>query len=155
MGGVAIVSDLGVLSRTELVLELHEWIGTPYHHQASHKGVGCDCLGLVRGLYRFLYGREAEAPPAYSQDWSGDNPGADLLAAARRHLQPQHPNELMAGDVVVFRLRRSWPAKHCGVLSAPNRFVHAVSGRCVSEVGFSPWWHRHMAGCFVFPGVTG
>ncbi|MGG2476222.1 peptidase P60, partial [Rhizobium sp. BR5] len=22
------------------------WIGTPYRHQASLQGVGCDCLGL-------------------------------------------------------------------------------------------------------------
>lgn len=27
------------------------WIGTPYHHQESVKQVGCDCLGLVRGVY--------------------------------------------------------------------------------------------------------
>ena len=30
------------------------WIGTPYRHQASQKGVGCDCLGLVRGVWREL-----------------------------------------------------------------------------------------------------
>ncbi|KAB2949447.1 MAG: hypothetical protein F9K19_23780, partial [Rhizobiaceae bacterium] len=38
------------------------WIGTPYRHQASRKGVGCDCLGLVRGIWRELYGSEPEAP---------------------------------------------------------------------------------------------
>ena len=41
------------------------WIGTPYRHQASLKGVGCDCLGLVRGVWREVMGEEPEAPPAY------------------------------------------------------------------------------------------
>ena len=34
------------------------WIGTPYRHQASLKGVGCDCLGLLRGVWRELKGEE-------------------------------------------------------------------------------------------------
>ena len=46
------------------------WIGTPYHHQASLRGVGTDCLGLVRGVWRDLYQREAEMPPRYTRDWA-------------------------------------------------------------------------------------
>ena len=45
------------------------WLGTPYHHQASVKGVGCDCLGLIRGVWRELCGPEPEAMPAYTRDW--------------------------------------------------------------------------------------
>jgi NlpC/P60 family putative phage cell wall peptidase len=36
--------------------EARSWIGTPYQHQASLKGVGCDCIGLVRGVWRAVYG---------------------------------------------------------------------------------------------------
>ena len=39
------------------------WIGTPYRHQASLKGVGADCLGLVRGVWREVMGDEPEPPP--------------------------------------------------------------------------------------------
>jgi cell wall-associated NlpC family hydrolase len=39
-----------VISRSAIVAEARTWIGTPYRHQASLKGVGCDCLGLVRGV---------------------------------------------------------------------------------------------------------
>jgi NlpC/P60 family putative phage cell wall peptidase len=35
-----------------LVTLARGWIGTPYRHQASLKGVGCDCLGLLRGVWR-------------------------------------------------------------------------------------------------------
>ena len=40
------------LSRAAIVAEARAWIGTRYCHQASVKGVGCDCLGLVRGVWR-------------------------------------------------------------------------------------------------------
>ena len=53
-----------------VVAEARSWIGTPYQHQASLKGVGCDCLGLVRGVWRALYGEEPEHVPAYSRDWA-------------------------------------------------------------------------------------
>jgi len=53
------------------VLALAEpWIGTPYRHQASLRGVGCDCLGLIRGVWRELYGSEPELPPPYAPDWA-------------------------------------------------------------------------------------
>ena len=45
------------------------WLGTPYHDQASVRGVGCDCLGLVRGVWRDLHGPEPMPIPPYSRDW--------------------------------------------------------------------------------------
>ncbi|MCK4713545.1 MAG: peptidase, partial [Marinosulfonomonas sp.] len=55
----------------ERVAELARgWIGTPYRHQASVKGAGADCLGLLRGIWCEVYGAEPEAVPAYTPDWS-------------------------------------------------------------------------------------
>ena len=45
-----------------IVAEASTWLGTPYRHQGSRKGVGCDCLGLVRGVWREVYGTDAETP---------------------------------------------------------------------------------------------
>ncbi len=61
------------------------WIGTPYRHQGAMKGVGCDCLGLVRGIWRELYGQEPEAVPAYAPDWAERSGEERLMAAAERH----------------------------------------------------------------------
>ena len=47
----------------EIVARARAWIGTPYRHQASRKGVGCDCLGLVRGVWRAVCGAEPEVVP--------------------------------------------------------------------------------------------
>ncbi len=69
-----------------VVAAARAWIGTPYHHQASVRGVGADCLGLVRGVYREVMGRDPEVAPAYSRDW-GETDGLEtLLNAAGRHL---------------------------------------------------------------------
>lgn len=74
------------MRRAEVLDEARRWIGTPYRHQASRLGVGCDCLGLLRGIWRSLYGREPEAMPAYARDWAEARVDEPLLEAARRHM---------------------------------------------------------------------
>lgn len=39
-----------MIARNEIVAAARQWLGTPYRHQASVRGVGCDCLGLIRGV---------------------------------------------------------------------------------------------------------
>jgi NlpC/P60 family putative phage cell wall peptidase len=104
------------MTSAKIVATARSWLGTPYHHQAALKGVGCDCLGLVRGVYEELYGKPAEAPPPYSRDWAEASATETMLEAARRHLAEIDPREAALGDVVVFRLRRGAMAKHCGIV---------------------------------------
>ena len=73
-------------TRSAVISTARRWLGTPYHHQASICGVGTDCLGLIRGIYRELYDREPEATPAYSRDWAEASSTEPLIDAARRHL---------------------------------------------------------------------
>ena len=101
-------------TRTDIIAEARAWIGTPYHHQASLIGVGADCLGLVRGVWRCLHDRDAEAPPAYSRDWAEASGDETLLAAASRHLDRRYIGTMRPGDVVVFRFRAGVPAKQIG-----------------------------------------
>lgn len=130
------------------------WIGTPYVHQASCKGAGADCLGLIRGIWREVRGAEPELPPAYSHDWS-EPQGQELLwQAAARHLRPKPPGNLAPGDVVLFRMRTGAVAKHLGVISstaASVRFIHAYSGRGVVESALSLPWRRRIVAQFEFP----
>ncbi len=135
-----------------------EWIGTPYRHQASKKGVGTDCLGLIRGVYRELYNTDPETPPPYSPDWAetpdGDGQHAETMAdAARRHLSEVDTKEAQAGDMLLFRMTPGAVAKHAAIQSAEGRMIHACSGRAVAEVHMGTWWPRHLAYVFRFPGV--
>ena len=142
-----------LLARQEIVSAARLWLGTPYHHQASVRGVGTDCLGLVRGVWRDLFGTDAERPPAYSRDWAEATGHETLLGAATRHLTPVHPAAAQPGDVLVFRLRTGLVAKHTGLMATPSTFIHAMEGAPACEVPLTSWWRRRIAGAFSFPGV--
>ncbi|HMO29744.1 NlpC/P60 family protein [Enterovirga sp.] len=141
----------GRIPPSAIVAAARGWIGTPYHHQASLKGVGCDCLGLVRGVWRELVGAEPEELVPYRPDWAEAGGGESLLAAAERHFRPVPAGAAGGGDVVLFRWRGHLPAKHCAILSGPASMIHAHDGAAVAEVAFTPWWKRHLAGAFRFP----
>jgi len=135
----------------EIVAMARSWIGTPYRHQASVRGIGCDCLGLVRGVWREGVGPEPQMVPAYSPDWAEAGLEEDLLAAARRHMIARDLAEFDAGDVLLFRWRPHLPAKHASIAVSPTRMIHAQDGACVCEVPINGWWRRHLAGAFSFP----
>lgn len=138
-------------TRERVITLARSWIGTPYHHQASVRGVGTDCLGLVRGIWRDLYGRDAETPPAYSRDWAEASGRETMLEAAARHLIAIPAEAATAGNVIVFRLRAGTVAKHAAILSSGTTMIHAIEGAPVSEVPLSPWWRRRIAAAFAFP----
>ncbi len=145
------VNDRGA----EIVARARAWIGTPYRHQASCRGAGTDCLGLLRGLWREVLGAEPEAVPAYTPDWSEPARTEDLLAAAGRHLRPVAHDARRPGDVVVMRMREGAVAKHLGILAAApegfETFIHAYSGHGVVESPLTPAWARRVAAAFRFP----
>jgi NlpC/P60 family putative phage cell wall peptidase len=137
-----------------IVAEALSWLGTPYRHQASVKGVGCDCLGLVRGVWRALYGDEPEAVPGYTPDWAEAGGRETLAEAAGRWMTQVAPEDAGAGDLLLFRWRDNVPAKHCGIVVSAGetmRFVHAQQGTAVSLATLTPWWRRRVGFVFRFP----
>lgn len=149
------VAGCPVPSRAAIVAEARTWLGTPYRHQASTRGAGCDCFGLIRGVWRAFYGAEPEAIPPYSRDWGSVTGKEAMIASARRHLVEVEPGAIQPGDVVVFRFRRGSVAKHAGIVSEPGRFIHAQEHVPVSEVALSDWWRRRIVAAFAFPDVEG
>lgn len=157
------------------------WIGTPYHHQQSVKGAGCDCLGLLRGVYREVVGAEPEKMPNYSPGWDEVSKREDMLTVCARHLvdecgdylSPRSDNAgngdasarhgfapglvtdriVAPGRVIVFRMKRTAVAKHCGVVVQGGRFIHSHEGHGVVEVDLAPHWAAKIVGVFAFPGA--
>lgn len=130
------------------------WIGTPYVHQASMRGAGADCLGLVRGIWREIYGQEPEAVPAYARDWSEAGGEEQLWRAALRHMRCR-TDGAGVGDLLLFRMREGAVAKHLGIaarIGGTDSFIHAYSGHGVVESPLSPPWRRRIVARFVFPG---
>jgi NlpC/P60 family putative phage cell wall peptidase len=163
-----------MMARGAIVAEAASWIGTPYRHQASLKGAGCDCLGLVRGVWRARLGDEPERVPGYTRDWAEAGGVEALAEAGRRHLVEIAPEAARPGDVLVFRMRPGGPAKHAGILVEGAldmadrrdvrsgtgggrvrlpRFVHAYEGAGVVPTRLTRWWAGRLAFAFAFPGV--
>jgi NlpC/P60 family putative phage cell wall peptidase len=137
-----------------IVTAARGWIGTPYRHQAACRGAGCDCLGLVRGVWREVMGEEPERPPAYSMDWSEPAREEALWHAALRHLRARPVTGEQPGDVILFRMRDGAVAKHLGICTRARRdarFVHAYSGHGVVESALSLPWRRRVVARFAFP----
>jgi NlpC/P60 family putative phage cell wall peptidase len=141
------------LPRAVIVAEARSWIGTRYRHQASVKGVGCDCLGLVRGVWRACVGDEPEAAPAYAPDWAESSGEESLANAALRHLVPVARDQFREGDVLLFRWREGFVAKHVAIAATATTMIHAHDGASVCEIAIAPWWRRRLAYAFAFPGV--
>jgi NlpC/P60 family putative phage cell wall peptidase len=134
-----------------IVKATRRWVDTPYHDQASVRGVGCDCLGLLRGVWRDVVGPEPMPLPPYSRDW-GEAGAVEVLAeAARAAMIELDVSQASTSDVILFRMRARAIAKHCGILSGKGRFVHAYERTGVIEEHLTAAWQRRIAYAFRFP----
>lgn len=137
--------------RKRVLYESRKWIGTPYIHQASTIGQGADCLGLVRGIWRKLYGFEPQPLPAYSVDWGEVSARESLLEASRLWFKEIEPDDARAGDLAIFRWKKSAIAKHVGILSGNGCLIHAYERTGVIETVLGRQWNSRIAGTFRFP----
>lgn len=146
------------VTRPDIVAAARTWTGTPYVHQASCKGAGCDCLGLLRGVWRDLFGKEPEVPPPYTPDWAERCRAETLRDAAARHLVPIAVDAAGPGDVLLFAFREHLPAKHCALLTTSiedpaAKILHAHENLPVAEVALFDGWRPRVRFAFQFPGV--
>lgn len=138
----------------QVVTAARRWIGTPYRHQASAQGAGADCLGLLRGVWREIFGAEPERVPAYTADWAEPGGREALFEAASRWLVPCGEGQMRPGEVLLFRMRDGSIAKHLGLSAEVGRapsFIHAYCGHGVLESPLSTPWARRIVARFAFP----
>jgi NlpC/P60 family putative phage cell wall peptidase len=154
--GLAVVtfSNNDIELRNRIIGIAKSWVGTPYHHQASLKGVGCDCFGLIRGIWRELYDdTDPETPPPYTWDWAETKSEESMLIAARKHLIEIDSKDAIGGDIFIFRYKQGYNAKHSVILTSRTTMIHAINGSSVCEVNLQDWWIRRIAAAFKFHTV--
>lgn len=139
------------MSRTDVVRAARRWLGTPYRHMSARRGAGCDCLGLVCGVWRDLGGETIELP-AYRADWRDSRHAEELLSLAERRLvRRSGPPE--AGQVMLFQLQGAATPRHCGITIDDHVFIHAQEGRGVVLASLSGGWRRRVVATFDFPDL--
>ncbi len=106
----------------DIVAEARSWIDTPFHWQASVKGVGADCKGLIWGVARELGLPESESVYALRCDYGVKVPVGLLregMAAVFDRVRDPRP-----GDVLLLKIGHR--AQHLGI-HAGSSLIHTYS----------------------------
>ena len=139
-------------TRDDVIAEARTWIGTPWHHQASVKGVGCDCIGFVRGVAEVFVGPVPLALD-YTPTWHLYRAEPRMFDGFRTVADEIDPAEALAADILLFGAGKG-PAHHCAFLTSAGGLIHCYqeAGRVV-EHDFSPLWRPRIRHAFRFPGA--
>jgi NlpC/P60 family putative phage cell wall peptidase len=139
-----------MMDRASLIIdEAKSWLGTPYKHQSRLKGIGCDCVGLVAGVWEAIHGKPLPLQmPNYSPTWNDHRKDDPLVLETEKVLERVSQFEVAPGDVVVFRMHPQMAAKHCGILVSPTQFIHAYSRSSVRLENFNSFWKRKLVAGF-------
>jgi len=138
----------------QIVQIARAWIGTPYVHQAATRGAGCDCLGLLRGVWAEFTGKPLVAVPAYTADWSEPQGTEVLWSEIAARLPKKDRSEAASGDVLLFRMQGGSVAKHVGLQACVGEsatFIHSYQGYGVVESRLSTPWKRRVVARFGIP----
>jgi NlpC/P60 family putative phage cell wall peptidase len=140
------MSDL----RCAVIASAEAWLGTPYHHAARLKGVGCDCLTLLAEVYHAAGIIPLIELPYYPPDWHLHRGVERYMDGLRDHAHEIVGAQPAPGDVALFRFGRcfshgaivtEWPllihAWHVGGVMRGDATQALLAGRAVRF--FSPF----------------
>ena len=89
--------------------------------------------------------------PAYSRDWGETGPREVLAEGAGRMMPEISVSEVCPGALVLFRMRPCAIAKHVGIMTGPDHFIHAYEQLGVIEEALTRSWRRRVTLAFLFP----
>jgi len=134
-----------------VVYAAQQWLGTPFAHQASCLGQGCDCLGLVRGVWRMLHGDETFEVPLYAPRWRVWKNDARLQDGLAAQLEVVACDQVYIGAVLGFAIGQSETVNHLGIASKDTRMIHCNSRSGVIETNINEHWLRLLKAQYLFP----
>lgn len=138
------------LVRDDIVAEARSWVGTPFHWQASRKGVGADCKGLIAGVASALGMEEAQSIYALKADYMSVD-----VALLREGLSAifDQATEAQPGDVLLLNI--GGKPQHLALLSAPGRMIHTYGKgpRSVIEVPMGTVWKNAIDSIWTWRGI--
>lgn len=139
--------------RDEIITEARSWIGTKWQHQAALKGVACDCVGLIRGIYSALVG-PVTITFNYSREWPLYKAEEKMYEEVKKYLNEIPLAEAKPGDILLFGFGKG-PAYHIGIVSYDGFIIHTwLDVGKVVESRYDEHWRENTRFAFRFPGVT-
>lgn len=126
-----------------IVAEARSWIGTPFHWEASVKGVGCDCKGLLAGVARACGRGEGDSIEALLGGYSRRIDGAALRAGLARLFLPVQPRaDWHPGDILQLAVGATRAPVHLALYAGAGTMIHTYSKgpAAVIEVPLGQVW---------------
>lgn len=112
------------MTREEVVAEALTWEGTPYHSNASLKGIGVDCAMLPLHCYRAV-GLVPDGPnPEYSSQWMLHRDEEQFLSWIRKYAREIDREQVGPGDMAVWKFGRCY--SHSAIVLDMPEVLHAV-----------------------------
>lgn len=129
---------------------------TPWQHNQSRKGVGCDCIGLLVGVaHKFGLADDWEQRGREFHAYSIDPDPKRLLKAVATFFDQITLSQARLGDILLFRLEQH--PKHFGIISALEprmSIIHAyASAKSVCEMPIDEKWRRRIHSAHRYRGV--
>lgn len=140
------------IRKAAVILEARHWLGTPWRHQASVKGVGCDCAGLVRGVGNALGlmdCREGSQQAAEFEGYGRLPEPRRMVKALNMFMDRKEIAYASEGDVLLMRFDSD--PQHLAILTGDGTIVHALQriGRVV-EHRLSGDWRARIVGAWAY-----
>lgn len=133
---------------SDFVNEARTWLKTPFHHQASVKGVGCDCAGLVKGTARNLGYQVSDVYTNYGREPAN----GELERTLENLLNKKDSNKLSKGNIILFKFLNE--PQHLGIYCGDGIVIHSYSteGGVVEHL-IDDKWKKRIVNVFELPGL--
>lgn len=139
-------------SAQDLINEARTWLNTPFRHQASVKGIGCDCLGFLKGVARETGAVPRETLDAIPSDYGREPEAAAIRAFALQWLDEVPVSEMVPGDIVFFAI--DGHVRHIGMLTDYG-IIHCLPNALgVREHRLDSRMRAQIRWAFRFPGLA-
>lgn len=140
-----------------MVLQARAWLGTRWQHQASLRGVGSDCIGLIAGVARELHipGGAEFADDVEVRGYGREPDVAMLTKACTKYLDPIDIRVARMADIFLFR--HNGEPRHFGIITKryPDYVVHAYAqARKVVENSIDEVWRSRIVSAWRYRGVV-
>ena len=133
-----------------LIDEARTWLGTPYHHQASIKRVGCDCVGFLAEVALTCEVITPQLRAQFPTDYSRQAAGQSLRRQLTGRLVPVAFDSRAPGDIVLMRFEID--PQHLAMLTArdPDYIIHCGEHGVV-EHRLDSVWRARIVRVYRFP----
>ncbi len=146
-------------TREDVLTEVWDWLGTPYHHAARVKGAGVDCLMLLLEVYgragvfaRMGVDAASIAIPRYSRDIMLHRNEETYLEGIRQYAA--EVTEPALGNIALWKFGRIY--SHAAIITDWPAIIHAYAPENMVVIGnaamgalahrpvrfFDPWGAR-------------